>query len=221
VVRGKEKTVKRGAWENFRKARREWQERRLSSAALFAAGLCAMPALLFNPSLTGRIIQFLLFWALVLLAGKKHNPLATVLVILGIVFFNLLFPYGELFSSFGFLRISSGALEAGLRRAMTLEGLFMLSRLTIRQDLRLPGGFGELIGESFRILALLTERKNTIKAKNIIPGIDGLLLELSAPDAAAEAAVPDKAEKPGPFPGLFVLAALVVLAWLPWLFFRG
>jgi heptaprenyl diphosphate synthase len=181
-----------------------------------------MPALLFNPSLAGRAVQFLFFWALVFLAGKESNPPATLAVILGIVFFNLLFPYGEVLFSIGpFFKISSGALEAGLHRAMTLEGLFMLSRLTVRQDLRLPGGFGELIGESFRILAVLTERKRTISAKNLIAGIDSLMLELSAPDAAENApgtAVPHEAVKPGGIPGVLLPAALVVLAWLPWLF---
>jgi heptaprenyl diphosphate synthase len=225
VVRGKEKNVKSAVLKDFRKVCREWQQRRLSSPALFAAGLCAMPALLFNSSLGGRTIQFLLFWALVLLAGRKHNPAATLLVILSIVFFNLLFPYGEVLFSLGFFRISSGALEAGLNRAMTLEGLFMLSRLTVRQDLRLPGGFGELTGESFRIFALLTERKNSIRVRDLIAGIDALMLELSAPDAALNAeaaALPDKAErgKLGFFPGFFILAAMVVLAWLPWFFFR-
>jgi heptaprenyl diphosphate synthase len=186
-----------------------------------------MPALLFNPSLAGRAVQFLFFWALVLLAGKKSNPPATLAVILGIVFFNLLFPYGEVLFSIGpFVTVSSGALEAGLRRAITMEGLFMLSRLTVRQDLRLPGGFGELTGESFRILAVLTERKHTISVKNLIDcidGIDGLMLELSAPDTAGHApgaAVPGTADKPALFPGLFILAAVVVLAWLPWLFLR-
>lgn len=214
--------MKSAAWENAGKARREWQECHFSSSALFAAGLCAMPALLFNPSLAGRIIQFLLFWALVVLSGKKSGALTVLLVISGIVFFNLLFPYGEVLFSFGFLRISSGSLAAGLRRAVTLEGLFMLSRLTIRQDLRLPGGFGELLGESFRILALLTEKKNAIKVKNLIAGIDGLMLELSAPEAGGDARTDrGREEKPGLFPGFFILAAVVVLAWLPWFFFRN
>jgi heptaprenyl diphosphate synthase len=218
VVRGTEETVKSGGRENSAGTRREWCDRHFSAAGLFAAGLCAMPALLFNPSLEGRAIQFLFFWALVLGAGKKANPLTTLLVILSIVFFNLLFPYGELLFSAGFLKISAGALRTGLNRGITLEGLFMLSRLTVRQDLRLPGGFGELAGESFRIFALLTERKNTISVKNLIAGIDGLLLELSAPAQPTNRAA---GPKPKPFPGFLILAAMVVLAWLPRLFFRG
>jgi heptaprenyl diphosphate synthase len=185
-----------------------------------------MPALLFNPSLPGRAVQFFLFWGLVLLSGRTHKLLAVFPVMAGIVFFNLLFPYGEVLFSIGPFRVSSGALEAGLGRAVTLEGLFMLSRLTIRQDLRLPGGFGELIGESFRILALLTERKRAVEAKRLIESIDELMRELSAPEAGAhapEAAVQDTAERgtPGLFPGVFILAAMIILAWLPWVFFRG
>ena len=213
--------MKRGGGKNRRSSRREWYERHLSSPVLFAAGLCAMPALLFNPSLAGRTVQFLFFCALVLLAGKKSNPPATLAVILGVLFFNLLFPYGEVLFSIGpFFNVSSGALEAGLRRGITMEGLFMLSRLTVRQDLRLPGGFGELTGESFRILAVLTERKHTISVKNLIAGIDSLMLELSAADTAGNApgtAVQRKAAKPG-WVGVLLPAVLVVLSWLPWLF---
>jgi heptaprenyl diphosphate synthase len=217
--------VKSAGRENFRGLRRGWYEGHFSGGALFAAGLCAAPALLFNPSLQGRAIQFLLFWGLVLLAGKKANPLAALLVILGIVFFNLLFPYGEVLFSLGLFRISSGALRTGLIRGITLEGLFMLSRLTIRQDLRLPGGFGELMGESFRILGLLTERKNTISAKNLIAGIDEMMLELSAPDAGGDDPAADRGRAEGAkrmfFPEFLILAAAVALAWLPRLFFRG
>ncbi|MDR1211561.1 MAG: heptaprenyl diphosphate synthase, partial [Spirochaetaceae bacterium] len=101
--------MKHGAGEQFRSSRRDWCERHFSGPALFAAGLCAMPALLFNPSLAGRALQFLFFWALVLLMGKKSNFPAALLVILGIVFFNLLFPYGEVLFSIGPLRMSSGA----------------------------------------------------------------------------------------------------------------
>jgi heptaprenyl diphosphate synthase len=178
-----------------------------------------MPALLFNPHTGGRVIQFVLFWALAALAGKKNNPLATILTILGITVFNLLVPYGEVLFSLGVFRVTSGALLAGLRRAATLEGLFMLSRLTVRPDLHLPGSFGGLIGESFRILTLITEKKHRVRAKSLAADIDELMLELSAPDAA-----PGETESPtvpSTVPGIIILAAAVIAAWLPWLFLRG
>jgi hypothetical protein len=44
------------------------------------------------------------------------------------------------------------------------------------------------------------------------------MLELSALAGDAPGAA-DKAVKPGWFPGLLILAAMVVSAWLPWWFF--
>lgn len=180
-----------------------------------------MPALLFNPGTWGRAVQFLLFWALSVLAGKKNNPLTIILVILGITAFNLCVPYGQVLFSLGAFSITSGALLSGFRRGVTLEGLFILSRLTIRQDLRLPGGFGELTGEAFRILSLITERKYRLRTDNIIAGIDDLMLELSAPEALTETS-PSVGEqkKHSPLLGILILGAAVIAAWLPW-FFSG
>jgi heptaprenyl diphosphate synthase len=215
--------------EHFKTARQAWYWRLFSGRDLFIAGLCIMPALLFNPNVWGRILQFLFFWALAALAGKKNNPLVTILVILGITAFNLLVPYGRVLFSLGAFSITSGALLAGLRRGVTLEGLFMLSRLTIRQDLRLPGSFGELAGESFRILALIIERKHRLRAHTIIADIDALLLELSAEvdeetrDTVSPAAAPGgkTGGKRSTVPGRIILAAALITAWLPWIFFQG
>jgi heptaprenyl diphosphate synthase len=143
-----------------------------------------MPSLLFNPSTPGRVAQFLLFWVFASLMGKKNNALMTFLVILGIVLFNLLAPYGRVLWQFGAFRITEGALTAGIHRAVTLEGLFMLSKASISGDLRLPGTFGALIGESLRMFALITERKRRISRKNFIADIDALLLELDAEGGA-------------------------------------
>jgi heptaprenyl diphosphate synthase len=222
MVRGPEKKVKNMKnREQFRIARQEQYSRLFTGRDLFIAGLCIMPALLFNPGTWGRTLQFLLFWVLSVLAGKKNKPLTAVLVILGITVFNLLVPYGQVLFSLGAFNITRGALLSGLRRGVTLEGLFMLSRLTVRQDLHLPGGFGELAGEAFRILALITEKKYRIRADNLIAGIDGLMLELSAPEAPAEAAPPvGEQRNHSPLLGILILGAAVIAAWLPWLFFR-
>jgi heptaprenyl diphosphate synthase len=218
--------------EQFRIARQECYEKLFSGSALCAAGLCVMPALLFNPSPVFRIFQFLFFWFLAWLAGKKSNPLITGLIILGILIFNLLVPYGRVLFSLGPFPITQGALMAGIQRAFTLEALIMLSRFSIRADLRLPGAFGELLGDSFRYFALITERKGLIKGGNIAAGIDALLIELSGEEAepagaetAGETAEPAGAEqcmaktKPAVRPaGIVLLAAIVLLAWAPLIF---
>jgi heptaprenyl diphosphate synthase len=209
--------------ERFRAAREAGYFRLFSSRSLCIAGLCAMPALVFNPDTVCRIIPFFLFWFLAWLAGKKNNPVLTLLVLFGITAFNLLVPYGRILASWGIFRITEGALMMGIRRAVTLEGLIMLSRTAIRRDLRLPGSFGALIGESFRFLALIQERKPSITRKNLMDDIDRLMIELSeAPPPPAIFARSEPAPA-NPRPnrlttrGGIILILVVVAAWIPML----
>jgi heptaprenyl diphosphate synthase len=199
-----------------------------------------MPALLFNPNPFFRILQFLFFWFLSWLSGKKNNLLITMAIILGIVFFNLLVPYGRVLFAAGVFRITAGALMAGIQRAVTLEGLVMLSRVSIRRDLKLPGGFGELIGESFRIFAVIMDSRRRITRKNLIGDIDALMLELSgdppavSADGTGGAGETGTAASGGETPvwpsagrlpqkrttmtGYIILAAALILSWLPVIF---
>ncbi|MCL2320261.1 MAG: hypothetical protein FWC45_09265, partial [Treponema sp.] len=229
-----------GKLEVFRRAREAFCLESFGSGELALAGLCMMPALLFNPDTDTRVVQCLFFWALAWLSGKRNNPLITVSVMLGIVFFNLLVPYGEVLFSLGPLRITSGALQGGIRRAVTLEGLFMLSRCCVRQDLSFPGAFGKILGDSFRVFSRLAEGKKIINRKNWIQGLDGLLFSLSGGEdgetaGAAETIVyTDEKKEPGKagtvsdpsrLPGRtggqrtagpqIILLAAVILAWLP------
>jgi hypothetical protein len=77
----------------------------------------------------------------------------------------------------------------GLRKAFTLEGLLMLSKASIRPDLRLPGVFGSLLADCFRILEQIISRKSLITRAHIIEGIDALLMELSVSETELESAV--------------------------------
>jgi heptaprenyl diphosphate synthase len=225
--------------EQFRSGRRNVYERLFSARALCIAGILTMPALLFNPNTFFRILQFFCFWFLSWLSGKKNNPFITIVIILGIVFFNLLVPYGQVLFSAGVFKITLGALMAGIHRAVTLEGLVMLSRISIRQDLRIPGGFGELIGESFRLFAVIMNSRRRITRKNLAGDIDDLMIELSGdePAAAREEApagsggttsgeeAPERNPAAGPAPkkrttaaGYVILAAVIILSWLPLIF---
>jgi heptaprenyl diphosphate synthase len=205
-------------FDQFRSKRRQVYEELFSARALFIAGFLVMPALLFNPVVMSRVFQFIFFWFLAWFSGKKNNPIFTLLVMLGIVIFNLIIPYGQVLYSIGVFKITSGALETGINRAVTLEGLIMLSRFTIRQDLKIPGLFGELIGESFRVFALIMNQKQRITRKNLIADIDRLMLDLSAetyafphPTAAASHTKPA---------GFVILAVLVIMSWLPWVMIK-
>jgi heptaprenyl diphosphate synthase len=177
-----------------------------------------MPSLLFNPNTFGRIAQFLLFWFFAAMLGKKNNMPTTFLVIAGIVLFNLLAPYGRVLASFGAFRITEGALLTGIHRAVTLEGLVMLSKAGIQQDLRLPGVFGGLLGESLRIFAALAGRKRRISPKSLVADIDAILFELSETEEPlspidASGALPVAAQKKTTASGVFILVAAVLASW--------
>jgi heptaprenyl diphosphate synthase len=169
---------------SFRQRRQEQWNRLFPGGDLFIAGLFIMVIFLFTSSLVFKTLQFLFFWLLAALSGRKIRLLTALLVMLGIVFGSLLVPYGKILAEWGPLQISQGALLAGLRRALTLEGLVLLSGAFIRPDLRLPGAFGALLGESFRLFAVLQNRKTNFTRKRIIEGIDGLMLELDQGGAA-------------------------------------
>jgi heptaprenyl diphosphate synthase len=175
-----------------------------------------MPSLLFNPNTFGRIAQFLLFWFFAALLGKKNNMPATFLVIAGVVLFNLFAPYGRVLASFGAFRITEGALLTGVHRAVTLEGLVMLSKAGIQQDLRFPGAFGGLLGESLRIFAALAGLKRRISPKSLVADIDAILFALSKPDEP----LPSHTDASGAAPahkttasGMAMLAAAVLASW--------
>jgi heptaprenyl diphosphate synthase len=203
--------------------RESFYNRTFGSAELAVAGLCMMPALLLNGDTPTRTGQFLFFWLLAGLSGKKNNPLVTLAVMTGIVFFNLLVPYGEILFSAGPLEITSGALEGGIRRAVTLEGLFMLSRFSVRKDLALPGRFGTIAGESFRVFSVMAGAKGLFTPRNWTERLDNLLLSFEVETNGNNTpALPEEqhstTRKPYGKAGKIILAGAVLLAWLPLLF---
>jgi heptaprenyl diphosphate synthase len=184
-----------------------------SSRDLCIAGLLMTAAFLVNPSLLTRSLQFVLFLFFVLLGGKKNNLLLTSALILGIVFFILLVPYGKVLAEIGPFRITQGSLLGGLHRAITLEGLIMLSRASIRPDLRFPGFFGALMGESIRIFGEISRYKGLLTRKGFMDGLDRLMEALDAegelPEGRRREAEPPKPEHRRP--GILLLAGAVLL----------
>ena len=194
--------------------RREVYDNFFGAKALFFAGLAIMPSLVFNPDTEARVVQFLFFCLLLLLSGKKINPVITFLTLFFIIAFNLIIPYGRVLFSVGAFKITSGALKAGIHRAVTLEALLMLSKVTIRQDLKIPGVFGEILGDSFRVFSVMMSKKNRIRGRNFFADIDSLLLELSKEDID-NTDVQTTHTKPT---GYVILVSVIILSWLPWLY---
>jgi len=183
-----------------------------SARALFITGLIIIPAFLFNPSAELRVCQFLFFLLLACFSGRKINILYTILIMAFIVVFNLIIPYGRVLYSIGAFKITSGALAAGIYRAVTLQALIMLSKFTIRNDLALPGAFGRLLGKSLQIFSELTGKKMHLTRNNLISEIDELLINLNKEKFAPN---DEKEQKTKPV-GYALLVIIVFLSWLPW-----
>ena len=220
-------TMPKAKLGTFRKKREDFFLKLFNSNYLAMAGLLMIPALLFNPETNSRIIQCGFFIFLAWLSGKKINPLLSFFYVIIIIFFNLLIPYGELLFTIGPLRITSGALEGGIRRAVTLTGLFMLSRFCVRRELILPGLLGKIMGEALSIFSLMGEKKVSIKNRDWVSELDKILLELEMGNEKAEENF-GKYKSPGqnafldrapyrPHTQVFFLILLLSLAWLPML----
>jgi len=150
----------------------------INAELLFFTGFLMALIFLFNRSMEVRIAQFLFFCLLALVSGKKLNLFATALFMISIIFFHLLAPFGKVLAILGPLRITQGSLYAGIDKALVICGLVILSRVCVKNDLMLPGTIGSLLGESLRMLELMRERRGMIKPKQIISGLDKLMLEM-------------------------------------------
>jgi heptaprenyl diphosphate synthase len=209
VVRGAEGTLM-ARLETFRVKRLNMYDNLFSANVLCITGLLVMPALLFNPSTVMRVIQFLFFLFLAWLSGKKINPFVTAAIIICITFFNLLIPYGRVLLTIGSFKITETALLTGIRRAVTLEGLIMLSKVCIRHDLKFPGTFGELLGESLRISSVLMSRKYNIRLKTIFTDLDNLMTDLSNESASISHNVQSHTK----LAAYVIIGIVILISWL-------
>jgi heptaprenyl diphosphate synthase len=164
--------------EKHRLKRQERWNKTFNAKLLFIMGFLLAMALVFSPTLIICAAIFLLIFILAWLSGKKNNLILTLIVAAGIVFFNLLVPYGKILAEIGPLRITQGSLVNGIKKALILQGLLLLSGACIKNDFQLPGKIGLLLTDSFKLLEKMRERKNSIRSGSIIERIDRLMLEL-------------------------------------------
>lgn len=155
-----------------------------SSFDLFVSGMLCIFPLVFSPHLYFRFFLLFYFYFFAWLQGKRASLLIAALVSSSIVVFNLLVPYGKVLIKIGEFPLTQGALIAGIEKAITLEGLIMLSKATIRSDLQLPGNFGALVAQSFKIFEELLAKKKNIDYRDPIGSIDRLLIELASDSPA-------------------------------------
>ena len=76
------------------------------------------------------------------------------------------------------MRITQGALIEGIEKALTFEGLMMLSKASIAPGLKLPGRIGRIVAASFVYYDRIVEYKGRIKASSLSRDADDLMLRV-------------------------------------------
>lgn len=144
----------------------------------FFWGLALVTSLLILHTPLEKTALAILGVGLVLLAGKRIKFSYYFFLIITVVFFHLLLPFGKVLFQAGPFLVTDGALKEGYDRAITLCGLVFFSLFSVSRDLRLPGALGRLWAQTFYYYEQLFEARKTIKPRKILLSIDGLLERL-------------------------------------------
>jgi hypothetical protein len=107
-----------------------------------------------------------------------------IIVFFSIVLFNLFPPYGRILLKIGPFAVTQGALLSGLRKALMLQGLVVISKLIMKRPLHIRGFWGGLLSASFAVLGRLNDGKTRLasaegrpSAKTFIERLDAVLLD--------------------------------------------
>ncbi len=204
-------------------------DRQLSPTHQFLAGLLLVPAFLLQPALPVKAGQTVLFVLLCAAAGRRFSLPASAVLFAGIVLFHLLTPAGKVLWRAGPVVVTDLALREGLFRALTVTGLFYISRFSIRRDITLPGAAGRLLGRVFSYYDLLL-RTASIRPGRLMETMDQGLLAASRSARSSRgldrglADGPDGAPEGGDrssggdgrrttAPGWALLVGLLVVSW--------
>ena len=135
----------------------------ISPSLLFAAVMLAFPAFLFQKNVMVLVGEATAFFFLALSRRGKLRLLPSLLMIAGITFFSLFSPHGQVVARLGTLAITTGALETGLRRGVTLAGMVFLSQLAVSPQVGLPGRVGAFVVDMFGVLEQLVGKQQEFR----------------------------------------------------------
>ena len=161
-----------------RLARRARAERLFAPGALALAGMVVTVAFLFQPNVLLKGLMLIVFILAARAVGKRYSLATTLSVSLGIILANLIVPSGKVLGTLLGMRITQGALIEGIEKALTFEGLMMLSKASIAPGLKLPGRIGRIVAASFVYYDRIVEYKGRIKASSLSRDADDLMLRV-------------------------------------------
>ena len=179
-----------------RTARRARAERIFAPGALALAGMIVTAAFLFQPNVLLKAVMLIAFILAARAVGKRFSLATTLSVSLGIILANLIVPSGKVLGTLLGMKITQGALIEGIEKALTFEGLMMLSKASIAPGLKLPGRLGRIVAAAFVYYDRIVEYKGRIKAASLSRDADDLMLRVwgfaeSAGAVSAQEALPE------------------------------
>ena len=148
-----------------------------SAALRVPCGIALIVALMFSGGIPARaaIAAGALFLALT--DRSRIRVVPAIAMALSVVAFNLAVPFGKvLVSPFG-IPITAGALEAGIKKALEIEGMLFVSKWMLKPGIRLPGKAGTLVSEAFGIVGALTAGRKRIDPRNLVASLDAIMSE--------------------------------------------
>lgn len=161
-----------------RTARRARAERIFAPGALALAGMIVTAAFLFQPNVLLKAVMLVAFILAARAVGKRFSLATTLSVSLGIILANLIVPSGKVLGTLLGMKITQGALIEGIEKALTFEGLMMLSKASIAPGLKLPGRLGRIVAAAFVYYDRIVEYKGRIKAASLSRDADDLMLRV-------------------------------------------
>jgi len=144
----------------------------------FFWGLGLLACLVFAEGWAVRGLLALLGVTLALASGKRVSLGYFSFLIASIVVFHLFLPFGKVWFQVGGWPLTEGAFFLGLGKGFTFSGLVFFSLASISRDLRLPGRFGALWGQTFSWYEQLMDQRRVLKPRALLLSIDRLLERL-------------------------------------------
>ncbi len=148
---------------------------RVARAARLSAGLLLTAFILFAPDARIKAVLALAAAVLLVSGGGKIRLLPTLSISLGIVYFNLLSPFGRVLAEPFGLPVTAGALETGVKKALALEGMLFASRWALSAGVSLPGRAGSLMSRIASFLSYLTRCRPKLDRKDLVASVDAIM----------------------------------------------
>ncbi len=142
------------------------------------AGLCMLPALVFQFDLLPLLLQLGLLIIIRLLQGGRIRVKTNLMMIVTITAVNLLQAHGQVLYEIAGFEITLGALRIGLVRSLKLIALIYLSQFMISQRPAFPGRLGNLLSLQFSYYEGFLNSGLKVNPKQFIQRLDELLFQL-------------------------------------------